>query len=63
MLKDLTKKMQEKLREHAKLHTGGMKSKHMKNMIKNISNGDTFSVAHNKAKKLDKKVKTKTKTY
>jgi len=55
MLKDLTKKSQEKLKEHAKLHPGGMRGKHMKNMVKFMSDGDSFSVAHSKAKKLDNK--------
>ena len=55
MLKDLTEKQQQKLKEHSKMHSGGMKSKHMRNMIKFMSDGDSFTVAHNKAKKLDKK--------
>lgn len=45
-------KMMNKLKEHSKLH-GGMGSKHMKNMKKFIKGGDSFSVAHSKAKKLD----------
>lgn len=62
MLKDLSKKNQEKLKEHSKFHKGGLQSKHMKNMIKFMSNGDSFSVAHKKAMKLDKeKKKSKTK--
>ena len=55
MLKDLSKKNQEKLKEHSKMHKGGMRGKHMKNMVKFMSDGDSFSVAHKKAMKLDKK--------
>ena len=44
-----------KLKLHSKNHKGGMKSIHMKNMIKFMKNGDTFRIAHNKAVKLDKK--------
>tara|TARA_R100000654_G_scaffold50368_1_gene76545 strand:- start:1983 stop:2183 length:201 start_codon:yes stop_codon:yes gene_type:complete len=49
----LTEKQMEKLKEHSKLHKGGMRGKHMKNMIKFMKEGDSFTVAHNKAKKLD----------
>lgn len=42
-----------KLREHAKNHEGGMTGKHMKNMVKFMRAGDSFSAAHNKSKKLD----------
>ena len=51
----LTEKQMQKLKEHSKLHKGGMRSKHMKNMIKFMKEGDSFTVAHNKAKELDKK--------
>ena len=54
MLKDLPEKAQVKLREHAKFHKGGMRGKHMRNMIKFMGEGMTFTKAHNKAKKLDK---------
>lgn len=53
MLKDLPKKTQEKLREHSKAHKGGMRGKHMRNMVKFMGEGMTFAKAHNKAKKLD----------
>ena len=46
-----------KLKEHSKVHKGGMSSKHMKNMIKFMKEGDSFSMAHNKAVKLDKSKK------
>jgi len=59
MLKDLPKKTQEKLREHAKAHAGGMRGKHMRNMVKFMTQGDSFSKAHNKAKKLDSTMKSK----
>ena len=55
MLKDLTEKQQEKLKEHSKMHKGGMKGKHMRNMVKFMSEGDSFTKAHNKAMKIDKK--------
>ena len=54
MLKDLPAKMQEKLKEHSKAHKGGMRSKHMRNMVKFLTDGDTFAKAHKKAVKLDK---------
>jgi len=50
----LTEKQMDKLREHSKLHKGGMRSKHMRNMVKFMKAGDSFTKAHNKAKKLDK---------
>tara|TARA_Y100001972_G_scaffold129105_1_gene194203 strand:+ start:544 stop:732 length:189 start_codon:yes stop_codon:yes gene_type:complete len=59
MLKDLPKKTQEKLREHAKLHRGGLRGRHMRNMVRFMSQGDTFAKAHNKAKKLDSMMKSK----
>lgn len=52
-------KLDKKLKEHAKLHKGGMSSNHMKNMKKFIANGDSFSAAHTKAVKLDKEKKGK----
>jgi len=55
MLKDLPMKVQSKLREHSKIHKGGMRSKHMRNMVKLMSGGMTFARAHNKAKKMDEK--------
>ena len=48
-----------KLKEHSKLHKGGMSSKHIKNMKKFMTNGDSFSVAHQKAIELDKKIDKK----
>jgi len=46
--------MMKKLKEHSKKHTGGMSGKHMKNMVKFVKAGDSFSKAHSKAKDLDK---------
>ena len=54
----LTAAVSKKLREHSKKHEGGMTGKHMKNMVKFMRAGDSFSVAHNKAKKLDNKKKS-----
>ena len=53
----LTIRQSNKLREHAKLHKGGMSSAHMKNMIRFQRAGDSFSVAHRKAVSIDKKKK------
>tara|TARA_R100000329_G_scaffold149866_1_gene141398 strand:+ start:867 stop:1109 length:243 start_codon:yes stop_codon:yes gene_type:complete len=54
-LRGLTEAQSKKLMEHSKMHEGGMQGKHMKNMVKFMRAGDTFTVAHNKAKKLDMK--------
>ena len=58
--KNLDKKTMDKLKDHSKLHKGGMRSKHMKEMVKNMKSGDTFSTAHTKAKKEEKKPKMAT---
>ena len=47
------KLQKDKLKEHSKMHKGGMRSKHIKNMMKFMKEGDSFTKAHNKAKKLD----------
>tara|TARA_R100000388_G_scaffold77225_1_gene56211 strand:+ start:1865 stop:2158 length:294 start_codon:yes stop_codon:yes gene_type:complete len=52
--KTLTTKQMDRLKEHAKAHKGGMRGKHMRNMVKFMKAGDTFSTAHTKAMKLDK---------
>jgi len=54
----ITKAMMGRLIEHSKQH-GGMKSEHMKSMLKSVKAGDTFSEAHKKAKALDMKKKNK----
>jgi len=46
---ELTSKQMDKLREHAKMHKGGMRSKHMRNMVKFMKEGMSFTKAHNKA--------------
>jgi hypothetical protein len=57
----LDDKQMEKLKEHSKLHKGGMKSKHMKNMKRFMETKNekgkfhSFSEAHKKAVKIDKK--------
>ena len=48
-------KEMKKLQTHSKKHAGGMNGKHIKNMKKFMTAGDSFIVAHNKAKKLDGK--------
>jgi hypothetical protein len=58
----LTQEQMGKLIKHSKMHKGGMQSKHMKNMIKFMKEGDSFSVAHNKAKKLDNEKKPMVRT-
>ena len=45
--------MKTRVKEHSKKHKGGMGSKHIKNMVKFLKEGDTFTKAHNRAKKLD----------
>ena len=50
---ELTAAQMNKLKEHAKKHKGGMRSRHMKNMVKFMKEGDSFAKAHSKAKKLD----------
>ena len=45
-----------KLKTHAKKHEGGMKGKHMKNMVKYMKQGDSFEEAHKKATKDDIKM-------
>ena len=49
--------MDERLKEHAKQHKGGMRSKHMMNMKKFIKAGDSFEKAHKKAMAADKEGK------
>ena len=53
--KTLTVMQMKKLKEHSKMHKGGMQSKHMKNMKRLMLSGMSFSKAHMEAVKLDKK--------
>ncbi len=55
---ELSAAQMKKLKDHSKLHNGGMQSKHMKNMVKFMKAGDSFAKAHSKAKKLDGPNKT-----
>tara|TARA_R110000772_G_scaffold2257_3_gene7825 strand:+ start:4756 stop:5193 length:438 start_codon:yes stop_codon:yes gene_type:complete len=52
--KVLTKEEMSKILKHSKSHEGGMKSEHIKNMIKFMKAGDTFNQAHKKAVKKGK---------
>ncbi len=47
----LTDKQMKRLREHAKDHRGGMRSKHMRSMVKHMKDGHSFTKAHNATKK------------
>ena len=53
--KEISESMMNRLKEHSKLHKGGMRSRHMKNMKKFIMEGKSFNEAHKMAVKLDKK--------
>ncbi len=53
--KKLSNEDMSKLLKHSKSHEGGMKGKHIKNMIKFMKEGDSFKKAHEKAKKEDEK--------
>ena len=50
---EISEAMRKRLREHAKVHQGGMSGKHMRNMVRFIKAGDNFRMAHEKAVKLD----------
>ena len=51
MKKQLTQKQKDKIKAHSKFHQGGMSSPHIRRMIKHMKEGDSFTKAHNKAKK------------
>ncbi len=55
--REISPAMMKKLKEHSKLHDGGMTSKHMKNMIKYLKENSkaTFKQSHNYAMAKDKK--------
>ena len=53
--KEISPAMMKRLKEHSKQHKGGMSSKHIKNMMRYLKQGDSFSKAHMKAVELDKK--------
>tara|TARA_R100000388_G_scaffold16325_2_gene12872 strand:- start:817 stop:1077 length:261 start_codon:yes stop_codon:yes gene_type:complete len=52
---EISQKEMARLIEHSKQHKGGMRSKHMRNMIKMMKEGMSFAMAHKKAMALDKK--------
>jgi len=54
----ITKSEMKKLETHSKKHKGGMQSVHIKTMQKHMQKGHSFIVAHNKASKKDKKMKS-----
>lgn len=56
--KKVSNKNKDRLKEHAKKH-GGMNSRHIRNMKTFLREGDSFSIAHNKAKKIDENLKKK----
>ena len=49
--KNISSSEMNKLKEHSKQHKGGMNSKHIKDMMKFMKKGDSFSIAHKKAMK------------
>ncbi len=59
----LTKEQKEKIKKHSTKHIGGMGSKHIKNMQRFMRGGDSFAVAHKKAKALDKPQKKNNSSY
>jgi len=50
----LSESDKKKLKEHSKDFKNGMKSSHIKNMMKFMKEGNSFSVSHRKAVQLDK---------
>lgn len=53
--KDLSPAMLKKLKEHSKLHKGGMGSRHIRKMIIYIKEGNSFNKAHDLTVKWEKK--------
>ena len=51
----LTEKQMQTLTKHSTKHKGGMKSKHMKSMMKFMKQGHSFIAAHGKTKSLNLK--------
>ena len=52
---EISQKEMARLIEHSKSHEGGMKGRHMRNMIKMMKQGMSFAMAHKKAMAMDKK--------
>tara|TARA_R100000654_G_scaffold24441_2_gene47325 strand:- start:12230 stop:12511 length:282 start_codon:yes stop_codon:yes gene_type:complete len=57
--KELSPVMLKKLKEHSKLHKGGMASKHIRKMIIYIKEGNSFNKAHDLTVEFEKKQKKK----
>jgi len=55
----LSPRMSKKLREHSKLHAGGMASAHVKIMLKHLRNKKSFNTAHSLAVKEEEENKKK----
>lgn len=60
--KNISSSQMDKLKEHAKENKMTMRSKHIKDMMKFMENGDSFNKAHKKAMAMDKKKDTKKKS-
>lgn len=58
---ELSPAMLKKLKEHSKLHKGGMASKHIRKMIIYIKEGNSFNKAHDLTIEFEKKNKKKKK--
>ena len=56
---DLSPAMLKKLKEHSKMHKGGMGSKHIRKMIIFIKEGNSFNKAHDLTIEFEKKQKKK----
>ena len=57
--KELSPAMLKKLKEHSKMHKGGMGSKHIRKMIIFIKEGNSFNKAHDLTVEFEKKNKKK----
>ena len=55
----LSPAMLKKLKEHSKMHKGGMGSKHIRKMIIFIKEGNSFNKAHDLTVEFEKKKKKK----
>ena len=59
----ISKTEMKKIETHSQKHKGGMDSKHIKNMMKFMKEGDVFIVAHKKAVDLGKTKNKKKSSY
>jgi hypothetical protein len=55
--KNISTSQMDKLKKHAKENKMTMNSKHIKDMMKFMEQGDSFNKAHKKAMEMDKKKK------